>query len=449
MKNEARIALSLSMLAAAVLALVVWSARPLASAPARAPEPLQPSAAREPLAPAEHWEADPGATTPSARIEVAAPDLDWTLLGRVVDHEGRPVREFGVRAQRRAELGQVLEERLWDVAEHSNGEFALENLAPGAWLVSPFAPRCVLLMPRRFFEPESRRLEYRLMPWGRVSGSVFAPTGAPLPYARLFVEQAVVAQADELGRFEFARTPGQVSLRAESAEFCSGPELALEITRERELEGLALMLGWPTELRVRLRGASGAPLEGWTVALTSLQERAALGSSARTDRFGLAIARVTLRGALECSILDPRGTPFGTCTVDAECGEQLSLELSHPPGPPVRVRGHVDQAALSPSSELIGPFAKVRFERGSIPLHSRAQGTHAEVVVSARCLEPGRCVHRELRAELAEGRFEIELPGAGNWEFSMQDQGAFGSVPFERVQVDVPAVEVFEFDWRD
>ena len=80
MKNEARIALSLSMLAAAVLALVVWSARPLASAPARAPEPLQPSAAREPLAPAEHWEADPGATTPSARIEVAAPDLDWTLL---------------------------------------------------------------------------------------------------------------------------------------------------------------------------------------------------------------------------------------------------------------------------------------------------------------------------------------------------------------------------------
>lgn len=249
-----------------VVLLAFWRLRDDSSEPfiAAAPEPVSassPSTAPTFTATAEPM---PNESSEASAERHSADTLDWTFQGVVLDQSRRPLERFGVRATRLGTLSEVLEQLELPLADHEKGVFEFSNLTPGHWRIAPFAPERRLVLERNFWEQETKRHDYLLLPLSyfkndlkpaRLQGIVLLPSGRPARSARVAVYTSAIdpdrslvsapawtTNANAEGRFLLAVAPGQRWLTASLPEFEDAFPVAFELTEGESRDEIRLQL---------------------------------------------------------------------------------------------------------------------------------------------------------------------------------------------------------------
>lgn len=249
-----------------VVLLALWRLRDGSSAPFNAAAPESVSASSPSTAPTFTATAEPmpSETSEASTERHSADTLDWTFQGVVLDESRRPLERFGVRATRLGTLSEVLEQLELPLADHEKGVFEFSNLTPGHWRIAPFAPERRLVLERNFWEQETKRHDYLLLPLSyfkddlkpaRLQGVVLLPSGRPARAARVAVYTSAIdpdrslvsppawtTNANAEGRFLLAVAPGQRWLTASLPEFDDAYPVALELTEGESRDEIRLQL---------------------------------------------------------------------------------------------------------------------------------------------------------------------------------------------------------------
>jgi hypothetical protein len=220
----------LALLLVGLVVLLVWivsedptsesagsTREPASIAVERAPSRL---AAPEPLAVAP--DAAP-ARESADRVEIAPAavpsEARLTLLGVVRDARGRAIENFGIRGIRKDASNAFAEERVWDVAFHAGGEFALVDLEPHAWELAPFADGYTLERSERFVRSNARAVVFRMKSQVVISGVVIDSTGLPIAGAEVRAKEQSARDnfpatwettSDRAGRFQLTLDVGEI-----------------------------------------------------------------------------------------------------------------------------------------------------------------------------------------------------------------------------------------------
>lgn len=413
-----------------VVLLAFWRLREDSSEPFNAAAPEFSSASSPSAAPTI---AAPATATSAESIEVTtgreSPDvLDWKFQGVVLDEARRPLERFGVRATRLGTLSEVLEQLELPLADHEKGEFEFANLTPGHWCIAPFAPERRLVLERNFWEQETKRHDYLLLPLSyfkddvkraRLQGVVLLPSGRPARFARVVVyanaidsDQPIVAapaatiSADDEGRFLLLVAPGQKWLTASLPKFDDALPVALELAEGENRTGIQLRL--TDQRRARFWFAASDPARPRPLTLKWFEIHG--------DHEGSVVAEEGLEFEVPLSGTGAYRWELACQPDPLHAGLFESTRTQPPPS------FHFARRAPTP---VVVQFPKDCFEEGIAIAADPSMG--ALPLVSAR---KGR------------DRTEFELPCAGRWTFaystSVLDVAAYAPTH------DIPAVSRFE-----
>lgn len=229
------------------------------------------------------WEGRVDKVRPGDDVElILTPPLG--IDGRVVNDLGEPITEFHVRA--RSDTGGMLgglgSESASDEYDDEDGQFHLDGLREGEWLVQASAegygtPEPV---PLSIPQVEGSDLVLVLERAGSASGIVLGPEGAPVPWATVGPKftladigrlggqgaEAPKATCDEEGRFLLeGLTPGALSLVAHSEEFADSEPLAMEVAAAETVSDLVLELRIGGRILGLIVDEEGKPAPGRTI----------------------------------------------------------------------------------------------------------------------------------------------------------------------------------------
>ena len=409
---------------------VAWHLRESATQAVDAARPELESARPHAAAPSF---ADADSPSPSAPPEESfdrdlADSLGWNFHGLVLDETRKPLLRFGVHATRLGTLSEVIEQVELPLDDHENGEFALSNLTPGHWRIAPFAPERRLVLERNFWEQETKRHDYLLLPLSffkddlkpaRVRGIVLLPTGRPAPYAQVSayasaidpdhpIEAAPAAttSADSEGRFLLTVAPGQKWWTASLPKFDDALPVALELAEGENLTALRLQL-----------------------------------TDQRRARFWFAAADPARPRPLTLKWFEIHGDHEGS--VVAEEGLEFEVPLSG-------TGAYRWELACEPDPLHAGRFESTRTQPPPSFHFARRAATPVVVQLPKDCFEEGIAIAADpsmgalplVPARKGRDRTEFELPCAGRWTF------AFSTSVLDRTELapthDIPAVSRFE-----
>lgn len=352
-----------------------------------------------------------------------------TLRGRVVDERGAPFERAQVVVVRAGEegSGQADPRSVRD----PQGQFEFDGLAPGRYVLVASAGAG----PGKALEVELPLVgagPLLVAPRGaRVAGRVRA-AGAPVEGAEVWLtlqNQSAAdpitwrfhsdfnqsARSDAQGRFEFGNAPlGEVRLSAERAGLGRSPRVGLTVDGRTSLPEITLELEVPGWVEGNL-AADVEPRAGRRVTLHDGEHGD--WQELRTDvdgrfRFlGLAPGTyvVTLMGAAD----EERWREQVSVSVEVLAGVGAQVVLSAR-DEPVRVRGRVRAGREALAGIEVQAFVQSRHEQGV----------------------------RSTRSD-GQGRFELELPTAGQSTFTFRTSG--GDIVHRR---RVPAQPVVELDFE-
>lgn len=317
-----------------------------------------------------------------------------SIHGRVLGPDGSPLAGARVSACEGEEMGGCGNRVATPCLEgepatsDAEGRFHLARLSPAWYTVTAQAPGLVNaeVSPVRAAAGEPMEVEIRFPEGATVSGRVTAPDGSPLPGADVWVrseKSAVWMTAREDGSFRVsgvAAGPNEIVARADGYEDAerllevsgglSGGEIRADLVLTPEEEKKLL------EIRGRVAGPDGAPVEGARVSLGAESIHSSWDGS------------FTLR-ACDCQAgpyeiqAEKRGFAPGVAPVSAKGGERVEgVEIRLETG--TRIIGRVTGL---PAEDLRG--VAIQLMNGDVDLPTFAD---------------------------AEGRFEIGPVGAGTWE---------------------------------
>ncbi|MBL8803310.1 MAG: carboxypeptidase regulatory-like domain-containing protein [Planctomycetes bacterium] len=197
------------------------------------------------------------------RVEIAPLAADaparLTLLGVVRDARGRAIENFGIRGIRKDASNAFAEERVWDVAFHAGGEFALVDLEPHAWELAPFADGYRLERSERFVRSNARAVVFRMKSQVEISGVVLDSMDLPIAGAKVRAEEQSArddfpesweATSDRAGRFQLTLDVGEYVLRATCGGYADGEEQRIEVEHLRAQRNVELRLADGCSVRI-------------------------------------------------------------------------------------------------------------------------------------------------------------------------------------------------------
>ncbi len=369
----------------------------------RGPFVVKASLARKPEGLEQTWRAErsgvqPG--TPDLELVLAPP---CTLLGRVTDRAGQPIRKFRVQASVKSEVFFMPGESRREDFEDEQGAFAIADLTPGTWKVSVTAegfapgPPVEVVLPRA--EPEPLVLVLDVA--AGVAGTVLDPEGDPVSGAKVTVQVESSSSMERLiGRLELPETrsdergafllsglaPGTHSIYAVHAEHAASEVVPAEVDAGEVSTGLVLRLRDGAVITGEVYDARGERASGVQVVI---QEPTLFSvTNLRTDAQGLFRAEHLQPGSYTVtailSLPQDRGVDASDADstaaflegmkftmVQLEDGEEEHVVLGAPPKDPVVVKGRVTHGS-GPVSEglvsFVGEGAKglAAFKMGSL-----------------------------------------------------------------------------------
>jgi len=348
----------LALLSVGLVALLVWFASEERRSESAAPQRERASiaderapgwlAAPEPLTVASDVES---ARASAERVEIAptaaSHELRLTLLGVVRDARGRAVENFGIRGIRKDASNAFAEERVWDVAFHAGGEFALADLEPHVWELAPFADGYTLERSERFVRSNTRAVVFRMKSQVEIAGVVLDSRDLPVAGAKVHAEAPSARDefpgtwettSDRAGRFQLTLDVGEYVLRAACDGYVEGEEQRIEVEHLRAQRNLELRLADGCSVRIVFDRALGVSAPGGVMAAPILGDR---GPPPVT--LGLGASEVTIRGMAPGwyrLMLSARGLPHPgyMAAVELELGPTLEVRFEARPAAPVAVQ---------------------------------------------------------------------------------------------------------------
>lgn len=319
------------------------------------PEPVAPVPAAPPvLESVERTEIAPTAAPTEHRL---------TLLGAVRDRRGRAIERFGVRGIRKDASNAFVEERVWDVAQHAGGEFALEALEPHAWELAPFAEGYKLERSERFVRSNARPVVFRMSAEVEVSGIALDARDRPVAGATVKATERADAlllgdraqrgfetTTDDGGRFWMKLDQSNYAVRASRDGFVDSAEQLIEIEDLAPRGGLELRLQDGCSVRIAFdRAALGSAAPAAAIALPLRG-----GGGPQPVTVDAAASDVTLRGLAPGwqRLILVTGSPSDaayTAAVEVEFGEPLEVTFEVRPTAPVAIQ----LRPLQPSAEAL------------------------------------------------------------------------------------------------
>jgi hypothetical protein len=285
------------------------------------------------------------------RVEIAPAAADaparLTLLGVVRDARGRAIENFGIRGIRKDASNAFAEERVWDVAFHAGGEFALVELEPHAWELAPFADGCTLERSERFVRSNARAVVFRMKSQVEIAGVVIDSASTPVAGAKVRTKEQSARDgfpatwettSDRAGRFQLTLDVGEYMLRAACDGYAEGEEQRIEVEHLQAQRHLELRLADGCSVRIVFDRTLGVRAPGGAMAGPIFGDRGpqlvALGEGA---------SEVTIRGLApgwHRLVVSAGGLPHGgyMAAVELELGSTLEARFEARPAAPVAVQ---------------------------------------------------------------------------------------------------------------
>ncbi len=357
------------------------------------------------------------------RIELVLAGVQ-PLVGRVVDVEGKPVTAFTVSARQdaggSAGFFAGMDRRVQRFTD-DEGRFSMKDLEAGKWQVAFEAKGFATTTLGDVVQPppaEAGELVVTLERAAAIEGLVLDTGGRPAPGARVTVEQDLAARmasqgetptafADHEGRFHLELDPGEHAIVAELDGF-AGSAPATCSTRSGEVtEDVVLTLRLGGTLTGVVLGDDGEPAVGRMVIVQRVPTYDAqkLLTSAADGGFRAehlepgqwqVVATVNFMSGESAGSDDANMNEFlGNMKidmVDIVDGEETHVVLGEAAGAPVRVHGRVTAAGEPVGGALVSAIPEDG--NGLKDLKMKPLGD--------------------------DGRFDLDLPKAGNYLFTVQ-----------------------------
>ncbi len=353
---------ALVLLLVGLLALLAWLASDGPSRESAAPQ-REPASSTFERAARELEAPEPASAAPEAapaleraeRVEIApaaAPNEPrLTLLGAVQDRRGRAIEHFGIRGIRKDAKNVFAEERVWDVAFHAGGEFALEDLEPHAWELAPFADGYTLVRSERFVRSNARPVVFRMKAEIEIAGIVLDSMDSPVAAATVRATErseglslgdgaraTAETTTDRGGRFRMSLDASIYSLRAARDGYVDSEEQVIEVDRLVAQRDIELRLADACSVRIvfdRRALGDSAPVGAMAAPLLG-------GRGPQPIALGAEESGVTIRGLAPGwhRIFLVAGSPpdtAHTAAVELQLGPTLELRFETRPSAPVAI----------------------------------------------------------------------------------------------------------------
>ncbi len=189
-----------------------------------------------------------------------------TITGRAVDWEGNPIGRFQVALTGTGDGQQSVGQWFWN----STGEFKIEDLSPGSWIISAradeqrFSERVLLQLPHE------GPVELICSASARVSGVVLHPSGAPASGARVSLGKNTTTSGED-GCFLLSDVPpGGGAVEARLDALITHEPLVLDTFPGVHRKGVELQLGYSGTLAGVVLSSEGEPESDVEVELTRI-----------------------------------------------------------------------------------------------------------------------------------------------------------------------------------
>ena len=370
------------------------------------------------------WSDDAGAVWRATAPDLVLVDADLDgvallltagdrITGVVQADDGTPLDRFTVEAKPLgADLAVLPKGAVRERFRKAGGRFELVGLAPGAWDVTVTAKDHADARPVRVHVPEGpHELVATLDRLARVAGVVRGPDGAPVAGAEVVaLAPAAVDEdtTDDEGRFELDRVvPGAVALVAEREGLrdAAAVELVLAPGEARDGVELALRTG------ARLVGRVDASIEDVTARpVLASPEDSYENRSALPDEDG-AFAFEGLEPGTWSVMFDWMSGAGPDWTVGYAAREEVTVEL---------VEGETTEVVLGAPRPGAVALSGLVTEAGA-PREAYLVYVYPEHNDTAK---PAAMPLTIARTD-AEGRYDLELPAAGTYHFSVGPDTTF------------------------
>jgi len=343
----------------------------------------------------------------------AAPAAAIDVHGRVVDEQGLPVEEFGVRALA-VDAEPAAAPREWPSAAHPRGEFDLLGLAPGAWEISVTADGLRLDQAALVKATDPERIEFLMRGTALVHGVVLDAQARPLVGAEITVDGRAARQtSDNGGHFRVELGLGEHVLVGRASGFLPSRPVDVLVDSRAGVGNVELVLQRGGTLRGTVLDEANLPVSD--CAMTALARPDAKSTTDARGQFEIA---GLAPGCAVLSLLAPLAGVaqgdrwYGTAMIEPERTTEIVVHIARERW--VRIAGRVEGDAL----DIFGTRIN------AVPIAGqfvRANGTETAVA--------------------ADGTFELKLSSAGRFRF---DRIAMFSEDIVSLVVDVPDQDVFE-----
>lgn len=360
--------------------------------------------------------------TAEAQLRLAATSI---LTGRVSDREGQPVTRFELRLEQSVGglipgLGRISRR---EFVEHEDGRFSVDGLASEVWefsvVAAGYSRSEVLELDLR--PPGSNDpLEVVLSPAPRISGRVLSPLGQPVAGASVRRELGLLelmaaegsagagATTDAAGRFEILDLDaGDCQLVASREGFAASEPLVLKVEAGLEYPDLLLTLRQGAKLTGEVIDDDGRPRAGGTVILQRMPNmtRQILLQSDSEGRF----SQENLEpGSWQVTAMQ---NLFG---LDVDSGELDQAELLRD------MKLEMIELKDGESKHVVlGGKSGEQFEVAGLLSH-RGEPVK-DAMVSFVATTSGKSLQKvKFSTSDAEGRFRVQLDGAGDYLVTVQ-----------------------------
>ncbi len=378
--------------------------------------------------------------------------------GRVVEADGTPIPKFRVAARKKGEVFFMPGDQKTEQFEDEGGAFELGKLTAGTWTFeitsAGFGPAtsAELELPKGL---PAEPLVFTLLPEATVTGTVYAPDGAPLTGAKVSVTveqmETIAKLAGQLevpeafttegGTFRLeGLATGSLSISATHPDYAASEVVAVEISAGNVTSGVELQLRMGGTLAGIVYGADGEPASGAQMFIQDMSTFETI--THRTEPDGTFRKEMMRPGKWQVTAMigamDQVGLEDGDMSgfmenmrftmVEIEDGEETYVELGAPPANPVHVVGQVTHGGEPVAKALVtffpegaSGFEAYKFaqldEEGRYEVNLDQPGSYLVQVQSSRNatgFEQNNIEFSETIPENdeAEHRLDLQLPGA-------------------------------------
>lgn len=392
------------------------------------------------------WTAGAEGVEASAGIEIVLRE-PLPIRGRVLDSAGQPLPEFEVTTSVAEERNSGSEDQAFE--NRADGTFTV-YVTPGSYDVLAKARGFTPSEPQRAqVPPGGEELVFRLARASLIHGVVLAPTGQPVPGARVTHSEAggnrmfgggggLNAECDAEGRFTLEEVPpGAALLSARAEAWARSADVEITVEPGIDIEGLRLVLRVGGRLEGEIYDSTGKPDPDRQIMIGNFGPGGGdMGGTTKSDAGGRFTAERLAPGkynvmamprmnALREDADDPTAmlSQLKMTPVEIVDGQTAHVVLGAPPKNPVRVSGRVLQGERAMASGMVMAFAegssmlssmkagKIAPD-GSYTLTLDAPGDYS-FIVGQQMGDDDSTEFHETIPEVPEHTLDLELPSGG------------------------------------